>query len=459
MSWRILQGDVREVLRSLPADSVHTCVTSPPYWGLRSYLPDGDPLKRFELGLERTPEEYVAHMVEVFREVRRVLRPDGTLWLNLGDCYCSAPPGNERPDHLGGKLLETRGRQKEARSRGDRRPHWNGRGEEQVSERTRERRDPRHAGKHTGMVAGGEMVQPNRRALPGLKPKDLVGIPWRVAFALQADGWWLRQEIIWAKPNPMPEAVLDRPTRAHEQIFLLTKSGRYFYDRHAIMEPVTGGAHPRGEGANPKAVSAGEDGRAGRAEGPRSKQNASFSAAISGPQLVAERNRRSVWTITTKPFPGAHFATFPPDLVEPCILAGTSEAGCCGSCGAPAERVLGERVEGLKGEASGNSARQHRGAAGGVPEDLHRGHQGFGIPYEPGAQPTIGWRPSCACGGAAVPCTVLDPFAGAGTAGLVARRLGRAFVGVELSPEYVAMAMERIVDDAPLLNSPGTEGA
>jgi site-specific DNA-methyltransferase (adenine-specific) len=411
---------------------VQTCVTSPPYWGLRDYGVAG------QLGLEATPEEYVGRMVEVFREVRRVLRADGTLWLNLGDCYCSAPPGNERPDHTGNRLLPTRGRQKEARSRGA---------------RTRALRDGRHSGKHTAMTAGGAMVQPNRRALPGLKPKDLVGIPWRVAFALQADGWWLRQEIIWAKPNPMPEAVLDRPTRAHEQVFLLTKSASYFYDRHAIMEPVTGGAHPRGDGLNPKAVSVGEDRS-------RSKQNASFSAAISG-SLIAQRNRRSVWTITTKPFPGAHFATFPPDLVEPCVLAGSSEAGCCSSCGAPLERVLGERVKGLECAPSGNAARRHRVDRGGVSEDLQRGHQGFAFPYSPSADPTVGWRSSCGCGGGgqSVPCSVLDPFAGAGTTGMVARRLGRAFVGIELNPAFVDMARSRIVGDAPLLNSTGMEVA
>jgi hypothetical protein len=198
-----------------------------------------------------------------------------------------------------------------------------------------------------------------------------------------------------SKPNPLPEAVLDRPTRAHEQLFLLTKAASYFYDRHAIMEPVTGGAHSRGRGVHPK--SADPSSR-------ETKQNASFSAAVV--DLVAQRNRRSVWTITTKPFPGAHFATFPADLVEPCILAGTSERGACAACGAPFERVVGERVKGLEGVQAGNSERQYRGEHGGVTEDLSRSHQGFGFPYSPGAEPTIGWRPTCGCGGGGQPVPV-----------------------------------------------------
>lgn len=429
-SWQILEGDCVAVLDAMPEASVHVVVTSPPYWGLRDYGVEG------QLGLERTPEEYVEKLLQVGRAIRRVLRPDGTFWLNLGDCYCSAPPGNERPDHSGGKLLETRGRQKEARSRG---------------QRSRALRDGRHAGKHTAIAASGPMIQPNRRSLPGLRPKDLVGVPWRVALALQADGWWLRQEIIWAKPNPMPEAVVDRPTRSHEQIFLLSRSSSYFYDRHAIMEPVTGGAHPRGSGVNPKAKAAGKDGRGGRDGAPRVRSNASFSAAISV-GLTGMRNKRTVWAIGTRPFPGAHFATFPPGLVEPCIMAGSSEGGACAACGAPLERVVEQLPAG--GVGSRNKVRKLRGAHGGVAEDAQRGHQGFGVPWDPSFPVTRDWALTCSCSDPRppVPCTVLDPFAGAGTTGLVARRLGRSFVGVEISPVYAAMARDRIAGDAPLLN-------
>jgi len=283
-------GDCRALLREIPDDSIHCVVTSPPYWGLRDYgVAD-------QIGLEATPEEYMAELVAVFREVRRALRPDGTLWLNLGDCYAT-----------GAAILR---------------------------KKTRALRDGSHAGKHTAMAAMGPMTQPNRIPIHGLKPKDMVGIPWRVAFALQADGWYLRCDIIWSKPNQMPEAVTDRPTKAHEFVFLLSKSERYYYDAAAIKEPVTGRAHPRGDGVNPKAgpKDEGRDDqglkpstRFGRGAGFRVKQNASFSGAIAG--LVDERNKRSVWTIATEPYGGAHFATFPRKLVETCILAGCPAGG------------------------------------------------------------------------------------------------------------------------------------
>jgi DNA modification methylase len=252
-------GDCLEILPLLPAESVNCCVTSPPYWGLRDYGTDG------QLGLESTPEAYVTKMVAVFREVRRVLRDDGTVWLNLGDSYNGS----------GGV---------------------GGNGKQHTNQGSVDRPD-------------------NRAGWSGLKPKDLVGIPWRVAFALQADGWYLRQDIIWHKPNPMPESVTDRCTKAHEYIFLLSKSSKYFYDADAIKEPVSGTAHARGHGVHPKSTEPGSG----------IKQNSSFSAAVKG--LVDERNKRSVWTVGTKPYPGAHFATFPPELIAPCIMAGCPEGG------------------------------------------------------------------------------------------------------------------------------------
>lgn len=341
MDWRIHTGDALEVLRTLPDESAHCCVTSPPYWGLRDYGHDD------QLGLEGTPEKYVEKLTQILREVSRVLKNDGTLWLNMGDCYHS------RCGH------------RNDTSRWENCPI-----------------QPTAKGTHM------EVVSPNRLPQAGLKDKDLVGIPWRVAFALQADGWWLRSDIIWSKPNPMPESVTDRPTRAHDYIFLLAKNKSYFYDADAIKEPVTGGAHSRGDGVNPKALlgddhprnvdcrykAPGQPENTGlRKHGIRPKQNSSFSAAVSG--LVSCRNKRSVWTIQTHPFPAAHFATFPPSLIEPCILAGCPKGG-----------------------------------------------------------------------------TVLDPFSGAGTSGLVALRNGRQFVGIELNPEYVEMARRRIENDAPLFN-------
>jgi DNA modification methylase len=349
VTYRVIEGDAAEQLAKLDPGSVQTCITSPPYWGLRDYgtaawdggdpecdhAPTAAPRPAFgltggkatvdagtiqrgdcrcgatridsQLGLEPTPEQYVANLVAVFREVRRVLRDDGTLWLNLGDSYAAN------------------------RSY-------------QVSD-----------SKHTAH----DFADSNAMKVPpGLKPKDLVGIPWMVAFALRADGWWLRSDIVWAKPNPMPESVTDRPTRSHEYIFLLTKSARYFYDANAVRENFTDDRM-----GDPGPSKAGDGGIANNGAGWNR-----------GAELGC-RNKRSVWTVATQAFPGAHFATFPPKLIEPCILAGSAEGD-----------------------------------------------------------------------------TVLDPFAGAGTTGLVALRHDRSFVGIELNPEYAQMARDRIREDAPLLN-------
>lgn len=242
---QILIGDCLQRMREIPSGSVQTCITSPPYFGLRDYGVDG------QIGLEPTPDAFVAKLVEVFREVRRTLRDDGTLWLNLGDSYAS-----------GGRT-------------------------------TRDVDDK--------LPSRGMGVRPK----DGAKPKDLIGVPWRVAFALQADGWYLRQDIIWHKPNPMPESVRDRCTKAHEYIFLLSKGPRYYFDHEAIKEPAVKGA--AGSSFNKGKTAAHQMGRSSEKE--RTEDG--------------KRNRRSVWTVTTKPFKGAHFATFPPDLIEPCILAGS----------------------------------------------------------------------------------------------------------------------------------------
>lgn len=380
MNYRLLLGDNREVLRTLPAQSVHCVITSPPYWGLRDYGADG------QLGLEETPEQYVANMVDVFREVWRVLRDDGVLWLNLGDSYNGS--GGAGGDYGAGGLKEGQ---------------------------------PRYPGRNVG----------------NLKPKDLVGIPWRVAFALQADGWYLRSDVIWHKPNPMPESVTDRPTKAHEYIFLLTKSARYYYDADAVREP------------------ANYDGRKDtRMKGSEKyfdavvpKQSA-HTSAIKGterwPNLTVDgdpgRNRRSVWTVATQPFSGAHFATFPPKLIEPCVLAGTSERGCCPACGAPWERVV-ERESLVPWDQ-----RKKNGATKGSLERGYNENHGYGTSHTLGATViTTGWQPTCTCPPAGpVPCTVLDPFNGAGTTGVVAGMHGRDYIGIELNPDYLAMADERI---------------
>ena len=252
----LIQGECRKVLQSMDANSINTCVTSPPYYGLRDYGVDG------QIGLEQTPEEYVDAMVSVFREVHRVLRDDGTLWLNIGDSYYNYRPG-----------------------KGQSMP------KQSVSASKQDLPDncPRRGNK-----------------LEGLKEKDLIGIPWMLAFALRADGWHLRQDIIWNKPNPMPESVKDRCTKAHEYIFLFSKQPRYYFDADAIKEP---------------AIYAG-DNRGARKDSRRGTKMNSMSG------VTGEfKNKRSVWTVTTKPYKGAHFATFPKDLIQPCIMAGAPEGG------------------------------------------------------------------------------------------------------------------------------------
>jgi len=258
----ILHGDCLEQMRTLDANSVQTCVTSPPYWGLRDYGVEG------QLGLEKTPEEYVAKMVEVFREVKRVLKDDGTLWLNLGDSYA----------------------QSERRSR-------NGQASASLNEG------------RSDFKCRAEVAEIGRKLKHGLKPKDLVGIPWRVAFALQADGWYLRQDIIWHKPNSMPESVTDRCTKSHEYIFLLSKSPKYYFDHEAVKEPAV---DKKGWGNKQRRQVPGHS-------------KGTLRANLHKIPVRETRNRRSVWTVTTKPFKGAHFATFPIDLIEPCILAGSAK--------------------------------------------------------------------------------------------------------------------------------------
>jgi len=325
---KILVGDVLVMLGTLEDASVDCVVTSPPYWGLRDYQVEG------QIGLEPTLAEFVATMVKVFGEVARVLKRSGTVWLNLGDSYAS---GGSKPqsnsNHDGGV--------------------W---------------RDGKHADGFRNSAKYQKQTSPNT-AVSGLKPKDLCGIPWRVAFGLQDDGWYLRQEIIWHKPNPMPESVRDRCTKAHESIFLLAhpdSGGKYYYDADAVRERHKEPWRGRGEHESLTPHS-------GRLDDVN-KEQAAFTVGVRQYNPLG-RNKRSVWTITTKPYSQAHFATFPPELPRTCIQAGCPEGG-----------------------------------------------------------------------------TVLDPFAGAGTTLLVANQLQRHAIGIELNPEYAAMAEQRIYGEAPLLN-------
>ncbi|WP_457586160.1 DNA-methyltransferase [Ensifer canadensis] len=357
-------GDCLEVMRSMASGSVDCVVTSPPYWGLRDYGVAG------QIGLEPTLGEHLAVMVDVFREVWRILKPQGTLWLNYGDCYATTPNGKSAAAYKA------------------------------------EGNDDRTFRDKPFSTVGGF-----------LKPKDLCMIPNRLAIALQEAGWWVRSEIIWHKPNPMPESVYDRPTTAHEKVFLLTKGEEYFYDHEAIREPVTGGSHARKPGPNSRQnvdrvpvsrkvkVPGGWDveprahgkiNRSGRTSAtykvadekdPFRKSKPSFAAATGDP--VETRNARNVWSIAPKAFREAHFATFPPALAERCIKAGTPKT-VCGCCGV-----------------------DH--GCGPICETFDR-----------------------------VPGTVFDPFGGAGTVGLVAEQLGLRSILIELNPEYAGIAVRRI---------------
>ena len=346
-TWRVLVGDVREKLAELPDASVQCVVTSPPYWGLRDYGVEG------QIGLEPTPDAFVASLVDVFQGVWRVLKDDGVCWLNLGDSYAGS---------FG------------AQSRGNE-------GAAPLSSKQSSGRDPAVWG--TG--------RPVNAKVEGLKSKDLCGIPWRVAFALQADGWYLRSDIIWAKPNPMPESVTDRPTKSHEYVFLLSKAERYYYDADAIAEPATRFLRPSEEKGG--FYHAGEYGERGAQHGRALKwgKKEQSSHMLGTPRNDGDRwrevdggvaprglgrNCRTVWTITTQPYPDAHFATFPEALPERCIKAGSR---------------LGD--------------------------------------------------------------TVLDPFCGSGTTGQVAIQLGRSFIGIELNPAYAELSRTRIGGAAPLFSS------
>lgn len=357
MTVQILIGDVRDKLRELPSAHFDCVVTSPPYWGLRDYGVAG------QIGLEPTLGEHLAVIVDVFREVWRVLKPHGTLWLNYGDCYAAAPNGRSAADTKG--------------AGGD---------------------DRTFRDKPFSTIGG------------VLKPKDLCMIPNRLAIALQEAGWWVRSEIIWHKPNPMPESVYDRPTSAHEKIFLLTKGEAYYYNHEAIREPVTGGAHARKPGQNsrqnidrvPRSRKPGVTPKSAADSDPFIKSKGSFHAAIG--DLVETRNARNVWTIAPRAFREAHFATFPPALAEKCIKAGTPLTTCA-ACGAVDD-------------------------CGGLCSNFGRS-----------------------------PGRILDPFGGAGTVGLVAQQLGLDCTLIELNPEYAEIARRRIAGELPDQETDTTERA
>jgi DNA modification methylase len=455
--------DVRETLRTLPDASVHMACTSPPYWGLRDYgtatweggdaecdhlvrtvsainasiesstlgggkKTTGHSKEGFrtvcqrcgarrvdnQIGLEDTPEAFVDALVAVFREVKRVLRPDGTLWVNLGDSY------------WGGKGASSFGMVQEAGDRGViSKPHQNA-------------------------VGGRGKTRPQDGSHDSIKPKDLVGIPWRVAFALQADGWYLRSDIIWHKPSCMPESVSDRPTRSHEYVFLFAhpdSGGRYFYDAEAVKEPVSVVQPPRRLGRKEYEAAQADHGHRGAREvaistgqGTDTSAGNHYGRVFGGHET---RNKRSVWTVNPKPYRGAHFAVWPPELVRTMILAGTSAHGVCSTCGAPWARTIDREWcdATRRGYKRAGVADKHwdklqpTGRIGG---------------FVGGRVETVGWEPTCTCDGVrTIPATVLDPFSGSATTGMVALQEGRNYIGTDLNAEYLPLAESRVREEPP----------
>ena len=470
MAARILHGDALSRLKTLPSDSVQCVVTSPPYWALRKYdIPDivfdGDPTCEHEwgeevvhhqdggsggassrqvrnngsqeskgatvcavcgawrgqLGQEPTPQLFIRHLVDIFREVRRVLRPDGTCWLNIGDCYANADKGGYQCSRV-------------------------------TAEDSLQRSN----------LSSDFVGAPIRRPQGGLKNKDLVGIPWMLAFALRDDGWYLRAENIWAKGlsfcpsyagSVMPESVTDRPTRSHEQVFLLTKNERYFYDHEAVKEK---GVYPDGTRAAKGSGTREGNRRAPPKQAGHGRRHEGFNERCFAPDedgyatYDGKRNLRTVWAIGVEAFSEAHFATFAPDLVDPCLRAGTSQEGACASCGAPWERIVEYAPMPAEITAQFEAARQ-------ATADDHGREDGFTTrrPNYVRKRLCERWEPTCRCQTTeVVPCVVLDPFAGSGTVGLVTERMGLRFIGIELGASYVAMAERRVGDVVPLFNSP-----
>ena len=401
----IYQGDNVEVLKTFPDESVDCVVTSPPYWGLRDYDQED------QLGLEETPEEFVKNLVNVFSEVKRVLKSTGTCWLNLGDSYMSSSYGmNESHDPKNNKT-------KNMNKRKDKSCNY-------CKKIYKGTKNQRFCSKQ---CAGVDNTPRDKKNI--LKPKNLVGIPWRVAFALQSDGWYLRQDIIWAKPNPMPESVQDRCTKSHEYIFLLTKSPKYFYDIDAIREPLAESSIGRLKQNIDKQVGT------TRANG-GAKSNGNFKATGS---IEKGANKRSVWTITTKPYKEAHFATFPIELPTYCIRAGCPEK-VCKKCGKHYIDVYEEKLEELSEVYNGKATKDYSKAKAQNPSDTKRRI----LESMRKQKILIESKPQCNCNVGFEGGIVLDPFMGSGTTGLAARNQQRNYVGIDLNPEYIEIAKRRL---------------
>jgi DNA modification methylase len=371
-----LQGDSLEILKELPDETAQCCVTSPPYYGLRDYGVQG------QIGVEASPDEYVSRLVDVFREVKRVLRNDGTCFLNLGDTY--------------------------------------------AANRSYQVADSKHknVGNNTGM-----------KVPHGLKAKDLIGIPWMTAFVLRSDGWYLRSAIVWHKNSVMPESVRDRPTNCYENVFLLTKNDKYYWDDFAVAEEAT--MKPQNRYTE-------------RAKHPKGDVGIPLHRRAPGGTGSATRNCRNVWSINPQPFREAHFATMPPALAERCIMAGTSEKGCCVYCRKPWKRIVvkGEpdldHMQACGGDTSGNYIGQsQKDYASAKAQDASETKRRILAGMV--SKTTAGWKQDCGCPShEPIPCLVIDPFSGAGTTSVAAETLGRDSAGIDLNPDYVQIAKNRV---------------
>lgn len=397
------EGPSLDVVPRIHKGSVHCVVTSPPYFGLRNYEAEG------QIGLEDTPDEYIQKLVCTFDTIRETLHDHGTVWVNLGDSYWGSWAGSFKDPAALEDYTDRMRAEKNTLGVGDLTPYTRNRSRDDL----------------------------------GLKPKDLIGIPWMFAFAMRSRGWYLRTDIIWNCPNKMPESCKDRPGRAHEYVFLFSKSKDYFYDDEAVRVPSSTSFDPN-KRRKP-------DSKSARTSPPN--QNSPHRGGREFSFRSGTRRSRSVWDITLEPFKGAHSAPYPTKLVEPCVKAGTSERGCCPVCFNPYKRVL-DKVRVKDKETD----RDWQGLPSFAPPQR-------GSSYDPKKQGsmepeweyrTIGWESTCKCNaGNPIPCVVLDPFSGSGTTGLVATSLGRDYIGVDINPEYESIAVERISGQPPQLELQG----
>lgn len=395
-TWAYACADTIAFMKTMPDNCIHCIVTSPPYYGLRDYGVDG------QIGLEESPQAFIAKLVDVFRECMRVLHPSGVLWLNMGDSYCTGSKGRT---HDASKSML-----------------------------------------HGGLATQDACRRQPSKIHPGWKPKDMMGMPWRLAFALQDDGWYLRSDCIWAKTNAMPESVPDRPSKAHEYVFMLSKSPRYFYDQDSCRTPQ-------------KSLGKKHEGKSGYKDGHPSKQNG--HVGMTRQLHPGGAAMRTIWTMPVGRTKNAHFATFPKHLVRPCVRLGSSAKGCCPTCLEPWVRVVKKiRVATRPGAKSKVKVPSGWDTDNGSHGTIHKDGRRLASDVTGNRDPErhcteripVGWKQNCKCDEAEpVPCLVFDPFLGSGTTIQVAVEEGRRGFGIELNPKYCTFIDRRMETVQPCL--------